>query len=63
VADVVAIAERCIVQVVTIAKFRRPANPRRCSIKLYHVWRWRGGPVPPPDLPCQCGAIRVERPQ
>ena len=50
-------ADWCVVQVVTIAKFRRPKNPRRCNMHRYHVWRWRGGPSAPTGLKCQCGLI------
>jgi hypothetical protein len=32
---------RAVVQIVTIARFRRPLNPRRCNIHRYHVWRWQ----------------------
>lgn len=51
------IADRCVVQVITIAKFARPANPRRCNFHRYHVWRWRGGPHAPAGLTCQCGCL------
>ncbi|MDP3720790.1 MAG: hypothetical protein Q8T13_23760 [Acidobacteriota bacterium] len=62
---------RVVVQVVTIARFRRPENPKRCNIKCYHVWRWETLESDPNQMPlegmkCQCGALtwtpRVVRP-
>lgn len=50
-------ADRVVVLVVTIAKFRRPTNPRRCNVHRFHVWRWRGGPNAPSGLKCQCGCL------
>lgn len=58
--DIVELADRVRVLVVTTAKFRRPANPRRCSIKRYHVWRWRGGPKAPRGTRCQCGLLPAD---
>lgn len=55
--NVVYIEERTVVQVVTVAKFRRPPNPRRCNARRFHVWRWRGGPIAPGGLTCQCGLL------
>lgn len=55
--SVTRIMDRCVVQVITIARFRRPENPRRCSLKRYHVYRWRGGPKAPPETRCQCGVL------
>ena len=57
VADVIEFADRMVVMVITTAKFRRPANPKRCSLKRYHVWRWRGGPALPAGKTCQCGLL------
>lgn len=53
---------RAIVQIVTIAKFRRPAEPKRCNIHAYHVWRWQTRKDDPNQQPldgrkCQCGCL------
>lgn len=53
---------RSVVQVVTIARFRRPADPRNCNIHRYHVWRWTTLPNDPNHQPidgmkCQCGCL------
>lgn len=53
---------RAIVQIVTIARFRRPHNPRRCNIRRYHVWRWQTLATDPNRQPldgvrCQCGGL------
>lgn len=58
---VFAIEDRIVALVVTTAKFRRPATPKRCSIKRYHVWRWKGGPVAPIGHRCQCGLLEYDR--
>ncbi len=51
------LAERSVVMVITTAKFKRPRNPKKCSIKRYHVWRWFGGPKAPLLTRCQCGLL------
>ena len=53
---------RVVVQIVTVARFTRPGNPRRCDVHRYHVWRWEtlaNDPhVQPIDgMPCQCGGL------
>lgn len=57
-----------VAQVITVAKFRRPANPRRCDVHRYHVWVWKSRQLIPLDelkahipngLKCQCGAIEA----
>ena len=54
--DLVEMANRCVAQIFTVAEFRRPVEPKRCSRKgYYHVWRWFGGPRPSRSLHCQCG--------
>ena len=57
--NVIQVADRCCIQVVTVKPFRRPKNPTRCSLKRFHVWRWRGGPQAPRGLQCQCGLLDV----
>lgn len=63
---------RAVVQVVTIARFRRPKDPRRCNVRAYHVWRWEtleGDPAwqPIDGMKCQCGCLtwefRPEKPE
>lgn len=62
---------RAVVQIVTIARFRRPANPRRCNVHRYHVWRWKAlvndpNTQPMSGMACECGCLtwteRKERP-
>lgn len=53
---------RVVVQVVTVARFRRPWNPRRCNVHRYHVWRWKTLATDPNMQPldgmaCQCGGL------
>ena len=53
---------RAVIQIVTIARFRRPSNPRRCNVHRYHVWRWTtlaNDPdwQPIDGLKCQCGGL------
>lgn len=53
---------RAVIQIVTIARFRRPQNPRRCNIHRYHVWRWTTLVNDPNEQPidgmkCQCGCL------
>lgn len=55
--NVVALADRATVMVITAAKFRRSQNPKLCNPKRYHVWRWRGGPKAPAGTLCQCGLL------
>jgi hypothetical protein len=43
--------------IVTTAKFRMPATPKRCNMRRYHVWRWEAGSQPPVGQRCQCSAI------
>lgn len=38
---------RAVVQIVTIAKFKRPATPKNCNIHAYHVWGWWARPYDP----------------
>lgn len=60
---------RGVVQEITIAKYRRPRDPRRCSVHRYHVWRWTTddndtNEQPVDGMPCQCGALTwTHRPQ
>lgn len=42
---------------ITTATFSKPTNPKRCSVRGYHVWRWFGGSEPPPGTLCECGLI------
>lgn len=56
-AEVVQLAERCVVMVITVAKFRRPTNPKKCNRNRYHLWRWFGGPFAKAGLRCQCGLL------
>lgn len=56
-------------QIFTVAKFRRPANPRKCSVHRYHVWVWDAPDDssldaqslihigPPVGQTCQCGLM------
>lgn len=53
---------RGIVQVVTVAKFRRPRNPVKCNVHRFHVWWWDTivsdqSQQPPTGHLCACGAI------
>lgn len=53
---------RAVVQIVTIAKFRRPSTPKNCNIHAYHVWRWQTRQDDPNQQPingmkCQCGCL------
>ena len=53
---------RAVVQIVTIARFRRPTNPQRCNVHRYHVWRWKtlaNDPnwQPLTGMTCQCGCL------
>ena len=53
---------RAVVQIVTIARFRRPQVPRKCNIHRYHVWRWQtlvNDPnyQPIDGMKCQCGGL------
>lgn len=63
---------RAVVQVITIARFRRPRNPVNCHVHRYHVWRWQtlaNDPnwQPIAGLKCQCGCLewthREDRPR
>jgi hypothetical protein len=54
---------RAIAQIITAAKFRRPGNPRTCSVHKFHLWRWKAKRDDPSDAPpagkkCQCGLLR-----
>lgn len=54
--------ERAVVQVITIARFKRPDNPRRCNVHRYHVWRWTtlaNDPnwQPIDGMKCVCGCL------
>lgn len=56
---------RSLAQVVTIAPFRKPAAPKRCSLHRYHVWRWQTVESDPNQQPlagmtCQCGGLTWE---
>jgi len=56
---------RAVVQIITIAKFRRPRTPKTCNIHAYHVWRWQARPDDPNQQPidwmkCQCGCLTWE---
>lgn len=55
--DTVQMADRCVVICVTVAKFKRPSNPRKCNVHRFHVFRWRGGPRAPTGTTCQCGCL------
>lgn len=49
-------------QIVTVAKFRRPREPKKCNIHAYHTWRWKTVVDDPNYTPfwgmkCQCGAL------
>ena len=53
---------RVVVQIVTIAKFRRPRTPKNCNIHAYHVWRWQTRSQDPNQQPidgmkCRCGCL------
>jgi hypothetical protein len=53
---------RAVIQVVTIAKFRKPRAPKNCNIHAYHVWGWWTRPDDPNQQPidgmnCQCGCL------
>lgn len=57
---------RAVVQIVTIARFRRPLNPRRCNVHRYHVWRWKTLANDPNCQPiggmkCECGGLEWTR--
>lgn len=53
--------EHVKVQLVTIAKFRRPAKPRTCNVHRYHVWIFRNHDPDdwtiPKGMKCQCGCL------
>ncbi len=49
---------KSIAVVITIAKFRRPENPRKCSTNRYHVWHFDAlREKPQTGALCQCKAI------
>ena len=53
---------RTVVQIVTIARFRRPHDPRTCNVHRYHVWRWQtlaNDPNYQPfdGMPCACKGL------
>lgn len=64
---------RAVIQIITIARFRRPRDPKRCNVHAYHVWRWEtfvddGPRMQPIDgMKCQCGCLtrefRPEKPE
>lgn len=52
------------IQVITVAKFRRPSKPpTRCNVHRYHVWTWESFEdepdlsTPPKGSKCQCGCL------
>lgn len=59
----------CRAQIITIARFRKPANPRKCRIHAFHVWVWDAPDDsslsneelihlgPPVGQTCQCGCL------
>lgn len=52
-----------LAQVVTLATFRRPEHPVRCSMDRYHVFTWEctltdcTDARPPVGTRCQCGLL------